>query len=667
MLLFFSTLSIAQPDNSIQIQELMETLVGESEDETEATAIFEHLESVIQNPMEINSVDREQLLDLYIITDFQVYTFLEYREKYGRILSMKELKLIPGFNSELIEKLNYFLYAGDQKILPEKKPIKKYSDFKIINRYTKTTPGKNGFLEECDSLGKFFGKNYSRLVKLQYKLGDSFSAGLTMESDAGEAFSFRDKSYGYDFYSYYFQFLKPEKFVRRIILGDFRLSSGLGLVHGYGFGSKSSDAIIKKKFTEIKPYTSAAESGFYRGIGIKSEFQNIESIVYFSGNRQTAAVEINEEGVQFSSVDASGLHRNLNEKMHKNSIRELNCGLILTMEANSSNFSYNSEITQFEESFEYRLYPNRDSQLKKDKLFINQSVSYNKLFPKFNISGEWAIDKNKNIAGQHIIQAHIHPLLNMSMSYRFFSPKYIALHSNSFSESSNTRNEKGFYLGVESFPFRTIILNAYIDLYSFPWMRYDDTSPYSGTDFTINGKWLLKKNFYIKMLIKKEYFSEKVITETHIAEMKEAVSSRFSIQTNYDFSENMIFRNKIEIKNYQHNQYKANGYLIYQEVNSKIPTKNLSVNFRYTIFEIPDWSVRIYSWEHDLLYSFYTPVFYKTGQNILINIRFGYKKFKLGAKGSFTIYSNEYSSGSGIENRSGRNFSTWKIQWIYSI
>lgn len=669
ILMLLSEYGFCQPEIPPQIQELMEDLISETDDDSELAIIYEHLEAVLQNPYNINSVSREQLESLFIISDFQIYTFMEYREKYGRILSLKELDLIIGFNPDIIDKLNAFLFAGDESFHSQQTHSKRYSDFKILNRYVKSTPARNGFLEETDSLRKFSGNNYSRLLKLQYKFGKNFSSGLTMESDAGEAFSFDKHTKGFDFYSAYFQVYRPEKLINNIIVGDFRLSSGLGLIHGYGFSSKTSEALIKQKFTEIKRFSSSAESGFYRGLAIESSVSKFESILYFSRNYQTANLKIDEnDNVFFSSIDISGLHRNISEQNHKNSILEQNSGFILSRLNKTSRFSYIANLTQFEQPFQYRKYPDRYSQLRNTNKFFNQSVSYKKLFSKFIMLGEIALDGNHNLAIQQILNAYLHPLLSMSMSYRYFSPRYIALHSNSFSESSKTRNEKGFYLGIETFPFRFLILNAYIDSYSFPWMRYNDTAPYSGTDLLINAKWLWNKNFDIKTLFKKELFHEKTLSKiNNIAEMNAANNIRFVLQTNYAISDQLNLKNKIEIKYFQTHDQKQTGYLLYQEISKKFPDKMLSINFRYTMFDIPDWSVRIYSWEHDLLYSFCTPVFYRTGQNILFNLRYTYKNIKFGVKGSFNIYKNEYSSGSGVEKRSGTIFSTFKIQWIYTI
>ena len=149
----------------------MEELISETDDESEILAIYEHLEEVQQNPYKINLVSKDQLANLYILTDFQVYTLLEYREKYGRILSIKELDLIMGFNTELRNKLAVFLCIEDKEAKKTSQKTKQYSKLKVQNRYVSSSPKKQAFQEETDSLYRFNGKNLSHLLKIQYDRG----------------------------------------------------------------------------------------------------------------------------------------------------------------------------------------------------------------------------------------------------------------------------------------------------------------------------------------------------------------------------------------------------------------------------------------------------------------------------------------------------------------
>ena len=669
LLINFSIDLFCQTEISSKIQDLMEELINETDDESEILAIYEHLEEVQQSPYKINLVSKDQLVSLYILTDFQIYTLLEYREKYGRILSIKELDLIMGFNTDLRNKLSTFLCIGNREAKETSKKTKQYSKLKVQNRYVSSFPKKQAFQEEVDSLYRFNGKNLSNLLKIQYDLGKKLRLGLTMESDAGEAFNFNDKRFSFEFNSGYLRFSRPQKIINTVILGDYRLNSGRGLIHGFGFSSKTSETLFKQIFPTLKKYSSTAESGFYRGLALNLSLNKIESIFYISGINESASLKIDEDSsIYFTTIDKSGLHRNILEENMKNNVYRQNTGFILTKKYNSSSISYTTDVSRFSHPFQYRKLPDSYAITDRNKTFFNQSISYNTILSKLYLSGEIALDKNRHIAMQQIITAYLHPLFTLSLGYRYYSPKYIAWLGKSFSESSSIRNEKGFYLGMETYPFRFLIFNAYIDNYSFPWIRYNDSSPYYGTDILLNGKWLVKRNFYVRTLFKKEYsFTKETSDISRISVMEKEKDHRFSVLTNYEYSDQLSFKNKLEIKINQSVNNEETGYLLYQEINKKFFNKLLSINFRYTMFDIPDWSVRIYSWEHDLLYGFSVPVFYKSGQNILFNFRYTHRRIKLGFKTSISFYNKEYTAGNGYEKRTGDVFSTWKFQWVYSI
>ena len=665
----FVRVGFCQIEISQQIQDLLEELVNESDEESEIMAIYEHLEDVQENPFEINIVSQEQLESLYILTDFQVYTLIEYREKYGRILSLQELNFVMGFNKNLIDILSMFLQAEGTKAQETNKNSVHYSKLKIQDRYVISYPKKKAFQEDSDSLNKFNGRNFSHLIKIRYDYEQKISCGMTMENDVGEAFDFNINKKGFDFYSAYLQYTPAQKTIKNIIMGDYRLSSGLGLIHGYGFSSKTSETILKQSFLSLKKYSSSAEYGFYRGLAINLSSDKLESIFYASGKNESAILKTDQDSLQyFNTIDKSGLHRNLLEEKHKNTVNRQNAGFILSRKYNTSSISYNVDITRFNYPFQYRNLPDRYSITNRDKSFFNQSISYKSLLSKLFLSGEVALDKNHHLAFQQIINANLHPLFTISLAYRYYSPQYISWLSKSLAESSPLKNEEAIYLGIETYPFRFLILNAYIDNYKFPWIRYSASSPYSGTDILLSGKWIVNSSFYIKTLMKNECSHIKEFNEINRIPRMEAIkNSRFSIQTNYNYTDLISFKNKIEIKASHSEHDTQKGYLLYQEINKKFFNEHLSLNLRYTLFDIPNWSVRIYSWEHDLLYGFSVPVYYKSGQNILVNLRYSGSKLKLGLKTSISVYNNEYSSGNGVDERNGRIYSTWKFQWVYTI
>ena len=60
--------------------------------------------------------------------------------------------------------------------------------------------------------------------------------------------------------------------------------------------------------------------------------------------------------------------------------------------------------------------------------------------------------------------------------------KAITHYNSGFAEYSNTTNEEGLYLGLESTPFRSLKINAYYDRFRFSLPRYQATIPGNGQE-----------------------------------------------------------------------------------------------------------------------------------------------------------------------------------------
>ena len=64
--------AFSQAEITSQIQEIMEERINETDNESELAAIYEHLEEVLASPYEINTVSKDQLENLYLLSDFQI-------------------------------------------------------------------------------------------------------------------------------------------------------------------------------------------------------------------------------------------------------------------------------------------------------------------------------------------------------------------------------------------------------------------------------------------------------------------------------------------------------------------------------------------------------------------------------------------------------------------
>ena len=71
---------------------------------------------------------------------------------------------------------------------------------------------------------------------------------------------------------------------------------------------------------------------------------------------------------------------------------------------------------------------------------------------------------------------------DISLLYRNISRDYQSLNANAFTETAIPKNEAGFYSGISIRPVTNWQIDAYADIYQFPWLKYLVHAPTRGSD-----------------------------------------------------------------------------------------------------------------------------------------------------------------------------------------
>ena len=93
--------------------EYIEEMASETEDEERIEALYTDLSYLAEHPFELNTVTEEQLKHLPFLSDMQIRKLLEYRSRYGKMLTLYELKNVESFDFETISLLIPFVYIGE--------------------------------------------------------------------------------------------------------------------------------------------------------------------------------------------------------------------------------------------------------------------------------------------------------------------------------------------------------------------------------------------------------------------------------------------------------------------------------------------------------------------------------------------------------------------------
>ena len=626
--------------------------------------ILEYLYDLQSYKFNLNEVSAENLQGLFLLSDIQINNFELYRSSYGPLISIYELQSIPGFDVKSIKRILPFVKIetkGDfiQSSLYEQI---RDADHELLVRSQRTMESLKGH----NTTGGFAGNPFRHY--LRYKLrGLNLKVGFQAEKDVGEEFFSGNNAHGFDFYSFYFSMQKINHKIRSVHLGDFTASMGQGLIvhNQFGSGLTSFTTNIKKAGKPFSSYTSRNEVNFYRGLAMKYQLNRNISSAFFASHKSIDGTlrDRNNDGVleSFSSIDITGNHRTATELSKRNTIDKSSLGGTVEYKNKNFKFSLNSLVDRFDKTFSKTRRPDNIF-FPDQKTFANTSFDYSIRLLNLNLFGESAYSAGGGFA--HIIGALIglDRKLDLSLVYRNYSPRYIALEPNSFGQGSNSNNEKGLYLGMEIRPLRDITINAYADFWQNPWLRFRVDSPDVGHEYLLKITYAKKRKFTSYALVKSEFKSRNSQLPSTIDVTIPQRTSRFRLHFNNHMNRTWELRNRVEISHYTNDIENVYGVLVYQDVLYRPIDFPLSVTGRIMWFDIGDFDARIYAYENDVLYDFSVPFYNGNGWRYYFNFKYRIAKYSLELRIAQTRLSDQKTIGSGLNAINGNHQTTIKAQ-----
>ena len=679
--LFYGIDAVAQvipekPVNNEDIEQKVENIAENTDAELDYTEIVEVLNFYKENPINLNKTNAEELKKLLLLNDIQINNLINYLANNGQMQSIYELQFVNGFDYPLIFKiLPYVVVEKTEKQLSYKiKDIFKYGRSNLIARYQITPEEQKGYSEITDSAlsanpnQRYLGNAAKIYTKYAFNYRDVLKFGFVADKDAGEEFFAGSQKNGFDFYSAYFS-LKNIGIIKSLVIGDYQAQFGQGLTlwTGLGFG-KSGNAIDVKKYAQgIKPYSSANESGFLRGVGTTVGLKNIELSVFYSYKSSDANIgetdTLSQENLYITSIQETGLHRTPNELADKNAMKESVFG---------SNISYNKNNLKIGFTA-YRMLLN--TELIKDikpynqfefmgKENTNYGFNYQYLVYPFSFFGEMAASQNGGLAFVGGLQSNLENRLSFSMIYRNYQKDYQNLKSVAFGENSQNANESGLFMGIDFGLSSRIKLSAYCDFFSFPWLKYRTDAPSSGNEYLLKLSYepSRKMEFYLQYRQKNKMQNSSDNSLINYIDRTDRKNLRFNVS--YSPNQHISLKNRVELIRYQiGNTYNHKGFLIYQDVSYQFTNKPLRISARYALFDTDTYEERLYAYESDVLYAFSIPAYYYKGSRFYLMLKYDVSRnIDLWLRYATTYYNNKNIIGSGLDEIQGNSKSEIKVQ-----
>ncbi|HSL90600.1 MAG TPA: helix-hairpin-helix domain-containing protein [Ignavibacteriaceae bacterium] len=589
---FFSILTFAQVDTTyLKTEDILEELIDETSEESDNSELFDRFEYYINYPIDINTANLSELLQLPLLDISSANLIIDHRNKFGSFFSVQELFAIRGLPLEVINKLLPFIAVSKKPIesitekTADKIPLPKLSNirFNIRSRFINDLQTRRGFTEERYLGSKL--KNYNRILIRQ---GNNYQLGFLTDKDPGET-SFTD------FTSFHFM-IKDIGIIKSIVLGDYLLEFGQGLALWSPYAiTKSTDAIYPahKNARGLRPYTSSTETNFLRGGAATFQIDKFFFTAFYSQNKFDANIESESGFITSRPVD--GFHRTESELLRKYSAEEKILGGVIQYQPislmNMGFLAYNVNLSRpLLASSTLGMSGNNFNYL---------SFFYEAIYKNIKFVGEFAYDMT-SVASVNGLQFSLTRNFSFVTAFRNYPRNYSNFLGSGFGERAGaTNNEIGFYTGFR-WRIPLGLLNVYYDQFKFPYRTFTNVSPSEGDEILTE---LVSKPFTNTETKIRFKYENKDVSQTidDLRQVTKRLRQSVRIDIAHHPSRTIRLRSRVEYNYFRisESNIMEDGLLVFQDIRFN-GLSDLVVYGRFIIFYTDSFNSAVYEYENDL-------------------------------------------------------------------
>ncbi len=623
--------------------EIAEALSEESDDE-DFSYLIEDIVRIYNNPIDINHATRQDLEKIVFLNAIQIENLLFQRYTNGAFGSIYDLQNVEGFDRRLLEWLEPLIVFGEMD--SRQKKIRPRGDLFLRTRFTIETPA--GYKPSGEDLPVFQGDKPLLYSRFEMSITRDLEAGFVTENDPGEPM-FNSQISTMDHLAGYVSW-KPGKFLKQVIVGQYRISGGQGLALQSGMSTRKSSltTCIQNRSNTYRPSLSVNEYSGLSGLLLSLGNQNFSVTPFVSIRNRDGRIVEGAEGKVITGFDADGYHRTLTELSSRKNTREDVFGVQVKY--------FFKRLTIEAGHLEYRIeYPLTPSALPSKRFYFSGQENHNSWFALEGSIG------NTFVFSEVAFNNSMEPALwggllfspgapvSMVLSYRRIPVDFNAPLGGPFTESSGAAGESGFYSGIQiNFP-ANFLLSGYLDYFKFNWLQYQLKSPANGYDvlaiLTHKAGLIWENSLRLRHREKMVNLSSEG-PDYPIGVRKQnqiRLQTRFNPVPEWSFTTRLDFH-QVAIPG----KTIPSGFYLGQEIRYNHPGNKWNVIMRYGIIDVEDFETRIYVYEPDVLYSLTTPAYYGQGSRCIVMSKIKIaNRLDLWARFAWWHYTNRENISSG--------------------
>ncbi len=651
------------------IKDLVELISENLSEDIDLTELTERLNYYRQHPLDLNKAKSHQLRELVFLSPLQINNLLDHIAKNGSLLDISELQGIASFDLLSVERLQKFSKVELVNPLKEvdQDMLVKTGLNDLILRYGVLMQTQKGFRDLPGS--RYLGSKNKMLLRYRYNFKNVISAGLVMEKDAGENFYNRRRVL--DHMTANISLSNVGK-IKKLVLGDYSLQFGQGLTlwSGFAFGKGADVTSVASKPLGLKPYSSANEFSFFRGVAGTIAIAEHTTITSFLSSRRLDASlkSTNDSSFALQTLNNSGLHRTKTELTNNNSQGQLVFGAAVQYSIDRLELG----LTGYRSVYEHPFITGSSSYNKYSftgKSLTNAGFNYNITVKNMYSYGEIAHSIGSGWAINNGLLISISQTLSTVVMARHYDKNYHNFFSNGVGENTEVVNVEGIYIGLNYSPNKRFIYSFYLDLFKFPWLKYRVEEPSSGHEEFFQFSYNPSKTMKIIVRLKQERKSQNADAIDPLPGLKGVLKQNVRIGFDWKSSTSTTFQHRMELVGYKKGlaNYET-GKLIYTDISFKPTKAKVSGNLRLAYFDSPSYNSRIYAYEDDVLYNSTSGLYFNNGIRTYLNFRYNiFSGLAFWTRFAAYYYNDQETIGSGLDEITGNIKSDVKFQFRYQF
>jgi hypothetical protein len=619
-----------------------------------STDAAEYLDFLRIHPVQVNEADSREFETLPLFTPSLARTAVRERNKNGPFRDLEDLRKRLHLDLAFAESVGPFTAFS---------PTEKAEKIRIHARIRsqREFPESDGYKK-----GKYPGSPMLSYRRVDFDCGKRLKSGLIFEKDPGET-RWNDHTAGF------LQFTNREETVR-LTAGHFTAEAGQGLVIWNSFSPVvGSDPVasIGKAPHGIRGYSSSGENSAFCGGALEWRGRRLRIIAFVSRTGLDAPSD--SDGV-VTGFATSGLHRTESERHAKDALGESVFGTCWETDFSRFRLGVSGLWTRYNRKVDAND-PERRPFGFRGSFNTVTGVDWEAWFGRFSGSGEWSLSRG---GGRAWISSLLGDFTAASfiVSFRNYDADFQNQRACGFGKG-DTRNEKGWYFGLNRGISDRTSLGFYADLFATPARTYYVPLPTRGADYAVQAQHLLSEAATLRFRARFrdcEIMEPSIMPDGKSGDILVAQSQRsLRFELELKPQPGLKVRTRVEMTaihepgSASNSPFSEKGILIFEDLRWEL-SRRLSVSVRWTTFDTDSYDRRIYSLESDLAGSSSLLPLYKKGRRWSMLMRWlAVRGLTLSFKMGDTWHAFEESWGAGNDRIAGNEERKCGIQldWTF--